>query len=241
MRKAILSLAAAGTVLFAAPAAAQYGSAPPPPPPVDRPGSSTSAGPSEPTSTAQLLRAVTCTVGRDAAAGTALLATVPRSSGERSRAVALLRTAQRCVRSRDPIAASAANARGAAAEALYEVQFPSVPAARTPAVTAAPLPRPPASEREVAALLAPMYALADCATPRAPDLVRALLATEPDTPAEVGALAALNPAFAACVPAGTQLSIDQRIMRSFFAEALYRWSVAQRGGAAAPSAAPGSQ
>jgi len=234
--RAILSVAAAGSaVLLAAPAAAQYGAPPPPPPPVDRPGSS-APGTSEPTSPAQLLRAVACAIGRDASAGTALLAAAPRSSAERSRAAALLRTAQRCIRSRAPIAASAAHARGAAAEALYEAQFSSAPTARAPALAAASLPRPPASERQVAAQLAPMYALVDCTTPRAPDLVRALLGTEPDAPEEASALAALNPAFAACVPAGTQLSIDQRLMRSFFAEALYRWSVAQRDGPAAPAA-----
>lgn len=243
MKRRIFRVAGAGVVVALLPgvAAAQYGSGPPPPPPVDRPSSSTAAGPSEPTSAAQLLRAIACAVRGDPAAGTALLATVPRSSGERSRAAALLRTAQRCIRSRDQIAASAAHARGAAAEALYEAQFSASPAVRAPAVAAAPLPRPPASEREVAAQLAPMYALVDCATPRAPDLVRALLATEPAAPEEAGALAALNPAFVACVPAGTQLSIDPRFMRSFFAEALYRWSVVQRDGASAHSASPAAQ
>ena len=136
------------------------------------------------------------------------------------------------------MATSALIARGAAAEALYETQFATPAAARTPALGAAPLPRPAASGDTVVAELAPMYLLVDCSAPREPDLVRALLATEPRTPEEAAALTALYPAFRGCVPAGTQLTVDPRIMRSFFAEALYRWSVVQRDGSASPWAAP---
>ena len=225
-----------------APAAAQYDRPPPPPLPPAAAPRGDAAAPTTATAPAEILRAAACAVGRDAAPGNALLATVPRSTEERTQAVALLRAAQRCLRLREQIATSALAARGAVAEALYEAQFAAAMAARTPPLGVAPLPRPAASGDEFVAILAPMYALVDCATPRQPDLVRALLATAPGTAEEASALTALNPAFIACVPRGTQLSIDPRIMRSFFAEALYRWSVVQRDGPtaswAAPAAAP---
>ena len=147
--------------------------------------------------------------------------------------------AQRCLRQREPIVAQGFIARGAAAEALYEAQFATPAAARTPALASAPLPRAGASiDAQTLEILVPMYGLVDCTTPRQPDLVRALLGTEPRSAEEGTALSALNPAFVACVPAGTQLRIDPRIMRSFFAEALYRWSVVQRDGPTSPLAAP---
>ncbi len=40
-----------------------------------------------------------------------------------------------------------------------------------------------------------------------------------------------------CVPAGSTLSIDPKLMRFLFAEALYRWSVVQRDGPTSPWAA----
>jgi len=245
--KIVVKAAFAGLVaVLSVPAAAQYGGGSQQPPPEMPPprgnDRSAPAAPAEAAAAGEVLRAAACAIGRSANIGTALLATVPRSTEERTQAVALLRTAQRCLRLREQIATSALAARGAVAEALYETQFAAPPAARTPPLGAAPLPRPAASGEEIVALLAPMYALVDCATPRQPDLVRALLATEPRTPEESTALTALNPAFIACVPAGSQLSIDPRIMRSFFAEALYRWSVVQRDGPtaswAAPAAAP---
>jgi len=115
----------------------------------------------------------------------------------------------------------------------YENRFATPPAARSPALAAKPLPRPAAgTEAQTVEILAPMYALVDCATPAHVDLVRALLATEPRSPEETTALAAFTPIFIGCVPAGTQLRIDPRVMRNFFAEALYRWSVVQRDGPA---------
>jgi len=249
----VLKAALVGLVAgLSVPVAAQYGGAPQQPPPeIPRPSRGNdrrapAPAPADPPATAaapgEVVRAAACVIGQNANSGTALLATVPRSPEERTQAVALLRTAQRCLRLREQIATSALAARGAVAEALYEAQFAAPPPARTPPLGAVPLPRPAASGEEIVAILAPMYGLVDCATPRQPDLVRALLATEPRTPEESTALSALNPAFIACVPAGSQLSIDPRIMRSFFAEALYRWSVVQRDGPtaswAAPAAAP---
>lgn len=223
----------------AVPAAAQYGSSAPRPPPIERPREEPAApaAPAAPTALGEVLRAAACAIGRDANSATALLATVPRSPEERNQAGAIVRAAQRCLRMREAIVTSAMTMRGAIAEALYEAQFATPAPARTPALAAAPLPRPAASGEEIVTLLAPMYALADCSLPRQPGLVRAVLATEPRSPEEQAALAALHPTFATCVPAGTQLTYDPRIMRVFFAEALYRWSAVQRDGAASPWAA----
>lgn len=236
-------LEALGVTLLAAgatPAAAQYGSAPPPPPPTAPPRGEQAApaAPAAAAAPAEVLRAAVCVVGRDGDAGHALLTTVPFSPEERTQAGALVRAAQRCLRLAAPIATTNYSFRGAVAEAVYESRFATPPAARSPALGAAPLPRPaPGTDAQAVRILAPMFALVDCATPQHPDLVRALLATEPRSPQETTALAAFNPTFIACVPAGTQLRIDPRIMRNFFAEALYRWSVVQRDGPASPWAA----
>jgi hypothetical protein len=235
--------AALGAILLAAgatPAAAQYGSAPAPPPPAAAPRGGAAAPAAAPAATApaEVLRAAACAVGRDANAGTALLATLPFSAEERTQAGALARAAQRCLRLSAPIAVTSYSFRGAVAEALYESGFATPPAARAPALGAVPLPRPaPGTDAQIVEILAPMFALVDCATPRQPDLARALLATEPRSPEETAALTAFNPTFVACVPAGTQLRIDPRVMRNFFAEALYRWSVVQRDGPTSPLAA----
>ncbi len=244
MNRKTMALAAAAFGLLAlssSPAAAQYGSAPQPPPQLPpRDGQAEApAAANQPTAATEVLRAAACAVGRDANPAAALLATVPRSTEERSQAAPLLRAAQRCLRLREPIATSATHARGAFAEALYEAQFATPAAARTPAAGAAPLPRPADPADQMTVALAPMYGLADCSTPRHPDLVRAVLATEPRTAEETTALAALHPDFQACVPRGTaQLSYDPRFMRGFLAEALYRWSVVQRDGPTSPMAAP---
>jgi hypothetical protein len=228
----VILLAAGGT-----PAAAQYGSAPAPPPAAPR--GAPAAGAPAATAPAEVLRAAVCAVGRDANAGTALLATTPFSAEERTQAGNLARAAQRCLRLSAPIATTNYSFRGAVAEAVYESRFATPAAARSPALGATPLPRPaPGTDAQIVEALAPMFTLVDCATPRQPDLVRALLATEPRSPEEATALTAFNPTFIACVPAGTQLRIDPRVMRNFFAEALYRWSVVQRDGPTSPLAAP---
>jgi hypothetical protein len=234
---------ALGAILLAsgaAPAAAQYGSAPQAPPSAAAP-SGQPAAPAAPAATApaEVLRAVACAIGRDANGGNALLATLPFSAEERTQAGAFVRVAQRCLRLREAIATSAFSLRGVVAEFLYESRFAAPVAARSPALGARPLPRAaPGTDPQIVDALAPMFALVDCATPRQPDLVRALLATEPRSAAETAALTAFNPTFIACVPAGSQLRIDPRVMRNFFAEALYRWSVVQRDGPASPWAAP---
>jgi hypothetical protein len=231
--------------VLAVPAAAQSGASPQQAPPEEQHSNRRTAAQPTPAPTtvtsstpAEVLTAVACPLGQDARAGNALLAAVPRSPEERAAAVAFLRLVERCRRGQPRINTSPIALRGAIAEALYEAQFAAPVAARTPALGATPLPRPAASAEEIVAILAPMYGLVDCATPRQHDLVRALLATEPRTPEESTALTALNPTFIACVPAGSRLTIDPRIMRLFFAEALYRWSVVQRDGPASPWADP---
>jgi len=234
----LLKAAAAAFLATSTAALAQYGSAPQTPPPeqprVERPD----AAPATPTSPADLLRAVACQMARGANPGIAMLGTAPMSTEERTQAAAILRTAQRCARLDGPIAASATTTRGAVAESLYELQFATPAAARTPALGATPLARPAQGDAELLAALAPMYALVDCSVPKAPELVRALLATEPRSAEEGAALQALVPTFNTCVPVGTQLSVDPRFMRIMFAEAIYRWSVVQRDGPTSPWAAP---
>lgn len=233
-------LGALGVTLLASggTAAVQYGSAPPPPIPAPRGEPAAPAAAAAATPPAEVLRAVTCALGREATAGDALLATLPFSAEERTQAGAFVRGAQRCARMREPIITSAFSLRGVLAEALYENRFATPPSPRTPPLAALPLPRPgPGTDAQIVEALATMFALVDCATPRQTGLVRALLATEPRSAEETAALTALHPAIIPCVPPGTQLRIDPRVMRNFFAEALYRWSVVQRDGPTSPWAA----
>jgi hypothetical protein len=146
-----------------------------------------------------------------------------------------LRAAERCVRLRG-FATSPLMLRGALAETLYETQFAQAVTPRDPPAGAAPLFNVEAAAAR--ADMAPAFVLGECLAGRHPDLVRTLLAAEPDSPAEGAAIAALTPAFGACVPAGTRLDIDQGALRAIAAESLYRWSVVQRDGSAAPAPAP---
>jgi hypothetical protein len=238
-------------VALALPAAAsaQYGQ-PTPQPPQSMPNHGQSAepdgdqahvAPRPPATAVELGAAAACVIGRNAAAADPLLATTPFSAEERQAAVRLIADIQRCTHAHAPLATQIVMLRGALAESLYETRFAAPVAARTPALGAVPLARPTELDAATLAMISPMYQLADCATPRQPDLARAVLATDPGTPAEAAAVAALNDTFRACVPAGSQLRIDPKFLRFLFAESLYRWSVVQRDGSAsawAASAAP---
>ena len=225
-----------------APVAAQYGQ-PTPAPSQMMPGHgqgeashSTPAPPAAPAAAAEVFAGAACVVGHNATAGDALLGMQPYSAAERAEAVRLLAEMRRCTH-HGPIVSQASVIRAAFAEAAVELGFPTPPAARTPPLDAAPLVRPTEGDPAFLAQVMPMFQLADCATPRRPDLARAVLATDPESQAEAEAVSALNPVFIACVPAGSQLRIDHKIMRYLFAEALYRWSGVQRDGPASPWAA----
>jgi hypothetical protein len=236
----------AAATLTAMPAAAQYGNSPPPPPPPpevprpnlrsNAPNPTTPAAQAAPATYAEVIRAASCSITADAASGNALLATVPRSPEERTEAIAFLRASERCLHLRTRISTTPMTLRGAVAEILYETQFATPVAARTPPLGAKPLSRPTVTD-EMATQLAPMYPLVDCSVPRGPDKVRDLLATEQGSDQEQAALQGLLPAFTACVPPGSQLRVDLRAMRTMFAEAIYHWSLVQRDGPTSPWAA----
>jgi hypothetical protein len=230
-------LAAATFWVSAAPAAAQYGP-PAAPPPRDLPDNSSRQAPAE-AARADVLRAAACLIGRNAEAGAPLLRAAPFSRDEREQATRGLRQAERCLRLRDSLATTVLIFRGAIAEALYEAQFPQPPAPRDPAAAALPFFQPAAaSTLDNAAGLTATYALADCTVAQHSELVRALLAADPDSDAESAALRALNPVWGACVPPNTSLAINRREIRAILAESLYRWAVVQRDGAGSPWAAP---
>jgi hypothetical protein len=231
--------------VLAVPAAAQYGGSPQQPPPEgSHSNRRTAAQPAPATTTvtatapAEVLTAVACPLAQDARGGDALMAAVPRSPEERTAAVAFLRLVERCRRGQPRINTSQVTLRGAIAETLLETQFATPPAARAPALNAKALVRPAPSDDAAIAELLPSYDLVDCTTPKRPDLIRALLATEPRSDAEIAALTALNPTFVTCVARGARLAIEPRAIRSMYAEALYHWSLVQRDGPASPWAAP---
>jgi hypothetical protein len=241
--RSLLSHAALGAVLgLAMPAHAQYGgSAPPPPASTPRGASGQNASaPAAPTpaTPAELQAGAACVLGRNAAAADAYFATAPFSAEERQQAIAMITEVQRCLRQRHPMATSPSLLRGALAEAVVESRFTAPQAARNPALPVTPLYRPDlATTRTDAASMVPIYTMAECTAVQHPELVRALLATAPETAEAGAALQALNPAFVACVPRGSQISIDPRHIRGVLAEDLYRWSVVQRDGASSPWAA----
>jgi len=244
MGRSLLPRVALAAFLFgiAAPALAQYGSAPPPPPEVPRGGSGSGsnapATPPTPATPAELQAGAACLLGRNAAAADAILATAPFSAEERQQAISLLREIQRCQHQRQPMTTAPSLLRGALAEALVESRFATPQPAATPPLAPAPLYHVErATTRTDAASFAPAYVMAECTVVQHPELVRALLATAPATPEAGAALQALNGAFVACVPAGTQIGVDPRHIRGVLAEDLYRWSVVQRDGPASPWAA----
>jgi hypothetical protein len=244
-------------ILFAASstmAMAQMGSSTSAPPPDDtrpdrRAQPAVSTGAATP---ADVLRAAACVANAGPAIPRAILDAAPKSPEERRAAVAFLREGERCLQMTTAMVTSLAIIRGAAAESLVEAQFATPAAARTPpvgakAMTRPPVPAAPAAPPAAAPGAAPAaappnpevpYSLSECVAPARQDLVRALLATEPSTPEEAAAMTGLNPAYGACLPAGTQLSVNTRTFRSLLAEALYRWSVVQRDGPTSPWAAP---
>jgi hypothetical protein len=233
---------AAFALALPAAAAAQYGT-PTPPPPQSMPNQGQPARANSdpdaetPATAPELTAAATCVIGRNVAAGDALFATVPFTAGERQQAVRLLNDLKRCAH-RPGMTSSAVLIRGALAEAAVEARFATPQAARSPEVALAPLLRVDlATTIHDAASLAPAYALAECTARQHPELVRALLATEPAGDAAGAAFTALNPAFRACVTPGAQLNVDARTLRGLLAENLYRWSVVQRDGPASPWAA----
>jgi len=231
--------------LLALPAAASAQYSQPTPTPTPTPAQSTpnqgQPGGSEaaagPASAPELIAAAVCVIARNAAAADPLFATPPFSAGERQRAAGLLRDMGRCVRL-PGMSSSATLIRGAFAEAAVEARFPAPQAARSPAVDSAPLLRVDlATTITDAPSLVPAYAMAECTVRQHPELVRALLATEPTSTAAGAAMTALNPAFVACVTPGAQINVDGRMLRGMLAEILYRWSVVQRDGPASPWAA----
>jgi len=223
------------------PAAAQYGV--PPPDSQHQSARQRQAGqpaPQAPTTVgaADLSLGVACQLAADAASLEPMLATPPYSVREREDGARILRLIQRCQRSRGALTTSSALLRAAIAEALYESRFATVQAARSPEVPVASfLQVAAATTRPDAAGLVPAYAMAQCTAARHPEPIRALLATEPGTPAEAAALTALNPAFVSCVTGSLTLNMDMKTLRGVLAESLFRWSIAQRDGASSPYAA----
>ena len=236
-RRALLISAASVWLAFPASSPAQYGAPPSAPPPSmgDRPSQQQQA--SAPTPMAEVWRAAACVAAREPVEAGEILATVPYSRQERQKALGLLRSAQRCIRSREAITTSPTMLRGAVAEALYEGQFAAPQPVRAPAVLVSPS-RLDASAPETAAQLAPAFALAECSVAAQPETIRNVLTTEVGSEAELAALRGLNPVFAGCITQGTSLNADRGTLRALLADSLYRWSVVQRDGSASAWAAP---
>lgn len=246
MKKLLLSVLALVTALTAIPAPAAAQNAPPPednPLQARRRGQAQGQQAQQAASTrADLIRAVECQRAADAAPLDALLATSPYSAQEATAAEALMPRLRACNSNRafgTPVAA----VRGTVAEALLKARFAAPQAARAPAANARPLlDVAAATTRTDAATLVTSYGMADCMGATQGEQVRALLATDPGTPAEAAyfnqTLAPLLGRCAATAGGSGQISVDARTLRGILAEALYRWSVVQRDGPASPFARP---
>ena len=191
---------------------------------------------------ADLIRAVSCQLTADAAPLDALLAAAPYSAQEATAAAALMPLLSACNSNRafgTPVAA----VRGTVAEALLKARFAAPQAARSPAVAAKPLlDVAAATTRTDAATLVTSYGMADCMGATQSEQVRALLATDPGTPAEASFFnTTLGPLLGRCAATAGgsgQISVDARTLRGILAEAHYRWSVVQRDGPSSPLARP---
>jgi hypothetical protein len=191
---------------------------------------------------ADLIRATSCQLAADAAPLDALLATAPYSAPEAAAAEALLPLLRRCNSNRaftTPVAAL----RGTVAEVVLKARFAAPQAARAPALAAKPLlDIAAATTRPDATTLVTSYGMADCMGATQGEQVRALLGTDPGTPAEATMFnTTLNPLLGRCAATAGgsgQITVDARTLRGILAEALYRWSVVQRDGASSPWARP---
>ncbi|HST35191.1 MAG TPA: hypothetical protein VLK25_00980 [Allosphingosinicella sp.] len=114
--------------------------------------------------------------------------------------------------------------RGAIAEILYKAAFSSPPPAES-AARVPPLRWP--DRHSTAATLAPIYELGRCVVADGPHQVHQLVATEPYSDAESAALRQLRPLLGPCLPEGMTFSTNPQTLRAVFAEALYHWALAQ--------------
>jgi hypothetical protein len=231
------ALALALLALAPAPAAAQ--ALPPEERPIDARRRVQRNPPAPPVTRADVIRGVACQLAADAASLEPMLASAPYSEAEAAEAARILPLIQQCIGLRGSLASLSPALRGAVAEAFYESRFATPQPARSPEPGVKPLlVLEAATTRPDAATLAPAYAMAQCTAAQHGAEVRALLATDPNTPEEQAAFAALNPAFGHCAAGGGAITIDARTLRGVLAESLYRWSIVQRDGSASPLAAP---
>jgi hypothetical protein len=242
MKKLLLALVAAVMVLTALPAPAAAQNAPPAednPLQARRRAQRNPAAPAQQAATrADLIQAVGCQLNADAAPLEALLATAPYSPQEAAAGETLMPLLRAC-NGNHAFTTPVAAVRGAAAEALLKARFATPQAARSPAAGVKPLlDVAAATTRPDAASLVTSYGMADCMGATQAGQVRALLATDPGTPAEATMFnATLGPLLGRCAATagGTgQISVDGRTLRGILAESLYRWSVVQRDGPASP-------
>lgn len=245
MKKLLLSILAAVTVVtvMPAPASAQDSAPQDNPMQARRRAQARGEQAAQAVSTrADLIRAVDCQLRANPAPLDALLGTAPYSAQEASAGEALMPLLRACNNNHaftTPVAA----VRGTVAEALLKARFAAPQAARSPAVGVKPLlDAAAATTRPEAASLVTSYGMADCMGATQGDQVRALLATDPGTPAEAtmfnGTLGPLLGRCAATAGGTGQISVDGRTLRGILAESLYRWSAVQRDGAASPWARP---
>lgn len=184
--------------------------------------------------------ATICIAKREPRAVAQLVSTTPFSAEEKKRAGKLLEVIDYCTND-DSVMRSSLRFRSAATEWLYEKEFGSPPSPRQPAAaTGAILPASAANSPESAAF-APIFAAAQCAVAAKPEEVDAILDTEPSSDRETDAINGLGEVLTQCVGAG-KIHTDRETLRGALAEALYRWSVVQRGGASSDwAAAAGGQ
>ncbi len=164
-----------------------------------------------------------CIVGRNRAASTRLIATIPDTLGE-------WRILYGPIRSRldqcSMMGVSVTNAllRGAIAEALLETAYPVLPVPAQ-AVAVAPIAWP--RGHRSAPNLAPIYELGRCVVASNPRGVARLLAAEPFSGDESQALRALSPMLEPCLDQGTTFNTNRETLRAVLSESLFRWATAQ--------------
>jgi hypothetical protein len=192
---------------------------------------------------ADLIRGIACQLAAEPASIDPILATAPYSSQEAAETIRILPLLRRCIGARATFTTPPPALRGAIAEAVLKARFATPQAARSPAPGVKPLlDVAAATTRADAATLVTSYGMAQCMAAAHASEVRALLATDPGTPAEAAMFnTTLAPLLGPCAASagGTgEVRVDGRTLRGVLAESLYRWSVVQRDGTAAPWAAP---
>ena len=169
-----------------------------------------------------------CTISDSRSRPIALLASAPGSRAEQGITVAGMSRYERCIPAESGVTFSISIWRGAVAETLYAADFPAGVISRAD-LDMTPWVLEPLSTIAVAQL-GVIHNFARCIVVAAPGAVRDMMGTEPFSNREMKVIGTMNAAMSGCLGANQKFTTNRTMLRSLLAEALYKYSIAQRDG-----------